>query len=56
MKDVNVRYKTIKLEEENRGSKILDFAHSNIFSHITPQARETKEKNTQMEHKDLEST
>ena len=36
--------KTIKLLEENTGSKILDISLSNIFSDISHQARETKEK------------
>ena len=44
IKDLNVRPETIKILEENIGSKILDMAHSNILSHVSPQARETKEK------------
>ena len=44
IKDLNVRPQTIKILEENIGSKILDIAHSNILSDISPQARETKEK------------
>ena len=40
-RDLNVRPQTIKILEENIGSKILDIAHSNILS---PQARETQEK------------
>ena len=39
-----MRLKTIKILEENIGSKISDMSHSNIFSDISPQARETKEK------------
>ena len=42
-KDLNIRPETIKILEENRGSKILDIAHSNILSDISLQARE-KEK------------
>ena len=38
-----MRLKTIKILEENIGSKISDMSHSNIFSDISPQARETKE-------------
>ena len=45
MKDLNIRPKTIKILEENLGSKISDIALSNILSDISPQARETKEKN-----------
>ena len=44
IKDLNVRCKSIKVLEENMGSKILDIAHSNILSDIFHQARETKEK------------
>ena len=44
IKDLNVRPKTIKILEENIGSKISDIAHSNIFSDISPQVRETKKK------------
>ena len=45
IRDLNVRPETIKILEENTGSKILDIAHSNVFSDMSPQARETKEKN-----------
>ena len=31
----------IKVTEKNTGSKILDFAHSNILLDISPQATET---------------
>ena len=44
IKDLNVRPKTIKILEENIGSKILDIAHRNFLLHISLQARETKEK------------
>ena len=39
---------TIKILEENIGSKISDTAHGNILSDISPQARETQETNKQM--------
>ena len=42
----NVRLETIKILEENIGNKIMGIAHSNIFSDISLQARETKEKQT----------
>ena len=45
IKDLDVTLQTIKTLEENIGSKILDISHSNIFSAISPQARETKETN-----------
>ena len=41
---LNIRPKTIKIVEENIGSKILATASSNILSDICLQARETKEK------------
>ena len=44
IKDLNFRSKTIKILEENLGSKILDVNHRNFLSDISPQARETKEK------------
>ena len=44
IKDLHVRHKTIKILEENIGIKISDIVRSNIFSDISPQARETKEK------------
>ena len=48
VKDLNVRPENIKILEENIGSKILDIAGSSILLAISPQARETKEKNKQM--------
>ena len=44
IKDLNVSSDAIKILEENIGSKILDNSCSDIFSDISPQARETKEK------------
>ena len=43
-KDLTVRPKTIRILEENIGSKISDTARSNVLSHISPQAKEAKEK------------
>ena len=49
IKDLNVRPQTIIiLKKKNIGSKISDIAHSNMLSDMSPQARETKEKNKQM--------
>ena len=45
IKDLNVTPETINIPEENIGSKISDTAYSSMFSDISPQARETKEKN-----------
>ena len=44
IKDLNVRTKTIKIIEENIGSKISDITCSNILLDISPQTRKTKEK------------
>ena len=44
IKDLNVRLETIKILEENRESKISDISCNNIFSDLSPQSRETKEK------------
>ena len=44
IKDLTVRLKTIKVLEENIGSKISGISHSNFLSDISIQARETKEK------------
>ena len=48
--DQRLKYQTetIKIIEENIGSKISDIACSNFLLDISPQARETKEKNKQM--------
>ena len=46
--NLNARPETIKILEENIGSKISDTARSNILSDISPQAREAKKKNKQM--------
>ena len=44
VKDLNVRPKTIKILEENIGSKLSDIAHRNLLSNIPPPARETTKK------------
>ena len=48
IKDLNVRSETIKIIKENISSQVLDIAHSDILSYISPQGRETKEKNKQI--------
>ena len=42
IKELNVRLETIKLLEENIGSKLFDISHSNIFLDMSLQGRETK--------------
>ena len=36
---------TQKLPEINVGKTLFDIIHSNIFFHLSPKAKETKEKN-----------
>ena len=55
IKDVNVRLKTIKILEENIGSKILDISQETFFSDISPQARKTKEKINKWDYIKLKS-
>ena len=45
IKHLNVRFETIKILKENIGSKISYISIGNIFSDISPQARETNQKN-----------
>ena len=45
IKDLNVRSESIKLLEENTGKTLSDINQSNIFFHLSPKAKETKEKN-----------
>ena len=52
---LNVRPETIKILEENIGSKISDIAHSNILSDMSPQAKETKEKINKQDYINLKS-
>ena len=44
IKDLKIILKIVTILEENIGSKISDISHSNIFSDISPWAREIKEK------------
>ena len=44
IENLNVSHQTMKILEENIGSKISDISHSNIFAGISPKALETKEK------------
>ena len=47
IKDLNISRDTIKVLEENIGRKISDIPHSNIFTDMSPRARDIK--NKQME-------
>ena len=43
-KDLNISHDTIKVLEENIGRKISDIQRSNIFTDMSPTARDTKER------------
>ena len=49
-KDLNTSSDTIKVLEENIGSKISDIPQSSIFASIFPRAREIKEKINKWDH------
>ena len=40
--DLNISHDTIKVLDENIGSKTSDIPHINIFTDISPRARDTK--------------
>ena len=44
IKDLNINHDTIKVLEENIGRKISDIPRSNIFTDMSPKAREIKER------------
>ena len=44
VKDLNISHDTIKVLEENIGRKISDIPCSNIFTNMSPRARDIKEK------------
>ena len=44
IKDLNIGHDTIKVVEENIGSKISDISHSSIFTDMSPRARDIKER------------
>ena len=43
-KNLNISHDTIKVLEENRGRKISDIPHSNIFTNMSPRARDIKKR------------
>ena len=47
LKDLNISHRTIKVLEENIGRKISDIPRSNIFTNMSPRAKDIK--NKQME-------
>ena len=44
MKDLNITCDTIKVLEENIGRKISDIPRSNVFTDMSPKARDIKER------------
>ena len=44
LNDLNISCDTIKVLEENIGRKISDIPHSNIFTEMSPRARDIKER------------
>ena len=48
IKDLNVKPETIKVIEENIGSKLLDIHLGDDFLDLIPKAKETKAKNKQV--------
>ena len=44
IKDLNISHDTIKVIEENIGGKISDISRSNIFTDMSPRARNIKER------------
>ena len=44
IKDLNISRNTVRALEENTGRKILDIPCSNIFTNMSPTARDIKEK------------
>ena len=53
IKDLNVRPETIKLPEENIGSKLLDINLGEEFLNLTPKAKATKAKINKWHHINL---
>ena len=43
VKDLNISHNTIKVLEENIGRKISDIPQSNIYTDMSPKARDIKE-------------
>ena len=43
-KDLNISHDTMKVLQENIGRKISDIPHDNIFTDMSPRARDIKER------------
>ena len=55
IEELNISPGTIKILEENIGSKISDISWSNIFANMPPRARETWEKINKWDYIKLKS-
>ena len=44
IKDLNITHDTIKVLEDNIGRKISDIPYSNMFTNMSPRARDIKER------------
>ena len=55
-KDWNISHDTIKILEENIGSKISDILHSNIFAYISPRASDIKERINEWDYNKLKTS
>ena len=44
IKNFNISHDTIEVLKENISRKISDISHSNIFTHMSPKARDIKER------------
>ena len=56
IKDLTISRDTIKvLEEKNIGRKISDIPHSNIFTNLSPSARDIKERISKWDYIKLKS-
>ena len=56
IKDLNITRDTIKVLEENIGKKISDFPCSNIFTDMSPKARDIKERINKWDHIKLKTS
>ena len=55
MKDLTMRQVSIKMLEENTGSKLCDVCCSNVLRHMSPKARETTAKMNYWDSMNIES-
>ena len=51
----NINHDTVKVLEDNTGRKISDIPHSNIFTNMSPKARDIKERMNKWDYIKLKS-